>query len=249
MRLSGIAAFAASMFIAAATSASATVVIGTGAGVLQPDENLLFNNDPAPGLAIQGWTNNTHTLFTLSGGETLIAAGGQARLDTQDGIISSPFTFNGFDNQLVGFDVSDGGLAFTSTEFRLFGGTATQATLTFVDTDGQIFQQSFAIPANGFFNAQAVDGQLIDYFSIAANGTIGDVRQIRVGGLQAIPDDGNNGGNGGVPEPATWALMIMGFGGAGVVLRRRRHGFRLARDLVVDAQGNEVSRPLRSAAL
>lgn len=45
----------------------------------------------------------------------------------------------------------------------------------------------------------------------------------------------NNGGNyandsigvdftlegGGVPEPATWALMIMGFGGAGAMLRRR----------------------------
>ncbi|MEW5686147.1 MAG: PEPxxWA-CTERM sorting domain-containing protein [Pseudomonadota bacterium] len=28
-----------------------------------------------------------------------------------------------------------------------------------------------------------------------------------------------------VPEPATWALMIAGFGGAGVVLRRRRREF------------------------
>jgi len=27
---------------------------------------------------------------------------------------------------------------------------------------------------------------------------------------------------GGVPEPATWALMLMGFGGAGALLRRRR---------------------------
>jgi hypothetical protein len=35
----------------------------------------------------------------------------------------------------------------------------------------------------------------------------------------------NGGGNfsaGGVPEPATWALMIMGFGGLGVTLRNRR---------------------------
>ena len=29
-------------------------------------------------------------------------------------------------------------------------------------------------------------------------------------------------GNTAVPEPATWALMIMGFGGAGAMLRRRR---------------------------
>ena len=26
-----------------------------------------------------------------------------------------------------------------------------------------------------------------------------------------------------VPEPATWAMMIIGFGGAGVAIRRRRY--------------------------
>jgi len=32
----------------------------------------------------------------------------------------------------------------------------------------------------------------------------------------------------GVPEPATWALMILGFGGAGMMLRRRRVAARAA---------------------
>ncbi|MGH6909562.1 MAG: PEPxxWA-CTERM sorting domain-containing protein [Phenylobacterium sp.] len=31
-----------------------------------------------------------------------------------------------------------------------------------------------------------------------------------------------NGGGGPVPEPATWAMMILGFGGVGALLRRRR---------------------------
>jgi hypothetical protein len=38
-------------------------------------------------------------------------------------------------------------------------------------------------------------------------------------------DGGNNGPGGGaaaVPEPATWAMMILGFGGIGVLQRRRR---------------------------
>jgi hypothetical protein len=31
-------------------------------------------------------------------------------------------------------------------------------------------------------------------------------------------------GSGGVPEPATWGLMLVGFGGMGALLRRRRAG-------------------------
>jgi hypothetical protein len=205
---------AAALALATASPAAATIVLNAGAGVLQPDENLLFNNNPLPGITIEGITNQTDTLVTIEGGETLTGAGGQARLDTADGKISTNFVYNGRANQLVGFNLSNAALAFTTTEFRLFGGTATQATLTFVDTAGQVFAQTFAIPANGFFNARAIDGQLIDYFSIAANGTIGDIRQIRIGGVQAIPT--------GIPEPGAWALMITGFAGMGALMRRRR---------------------------
>jgi hypothetical protein len=206
------AAVAAVLSVAMASPAAATIVLNVGAGVLQPEENLLFNNNPAPGPIIEGWTNQTGTFVTIEGGETLTAAGGQARLDTTDGTLSSVFTFRGFAGQLAGFDLSDPALAFTNTEFRIFRGTATQVTLTFVDTAGEVFQQTFAMPANGFFNASAIDGQQIDYFSIAANGTIGDVRQIRLGGVAAVV----------VPEPATWAMMVLGFGAAGATLRTRR---------------------------
>jgi hypothetical protein len=54
------------------------------------------------------------------------------------------------------------------------------------------------------------------------------------GGTQHLVVSGNSGGNGsydgviaftpvvaGVPEPAAWALMILGFGGTGAILRRR----------------------------
>ena len=39
-----------------------------------------------------------------------------------------------------------------------------------------------------------------------------------IGGSGGVP----GGGAGGVPEPASWALMILGFGGTGAMLRRRR---------------------------
>ena len=38
----------------------------------------------------------------------------------------------------------------------------------------------------------------------------------------------NGGGIAGTPEPATWALMLLGFGGLGAVLRRRRVQVALA---------------------
>ncbi|HEY3948988.1 PEPxxWA-CTERM sorting domain-containing protein [Phenylobacterium sp.] len=49
--------------------------------------------------------------------------------------------------------------------------------------------------------------------------------------IQGIPVDTSTPGPGGVPEPATWALIIAGFGLAGVNLRRRRALSRPARAL------------------
>ena len=61
--------------------------------------------------------------------------------------------------------------------------------------------------ANGF----ATGGNLI-------NATIDGMS----GGAAYVPGAGPGPGGPGVPEPATWAMLIMGFGGVGAVMRRRR---------------------------
>jgi hypothetical protein len=90
----------------------------------------------------------------------------------------------------------------------------------------------------------------INFTSVTFNGqdfTIGSTGQnefrflndvnVTAGATQHLVVNGTSGGNGsydgvisftpvvtGVPEPASWALMIMGFGGLGAVLRTRRRG-------------------------
>lgn len=214
-----LAAAASALALLMAAPASATILIGTGAGTLQPDENLLFNNNPANGATVAGITNQTDTLVSIMGGEVLAGNGGQARLQAADGLINTTFTFNGLAGQRLGFDLSNPALAFANTEFRIFvgGGSATQATLTFVDTAGAQFRNTFAIPSNGFFNAQVTGGPQIDYFTIATNGSLQDVRQIRIGGIERFEVP-----SGAIPEPATWLMMILGFGAIGATLRHRR---------------------------
>jgi len=210
-------ALAASTLLLAAAPASANIVIGTGPGVLQPPENVLFNNNPANGTTITGVTNQTATSVSIRGGEALAASGGQARVEAMDGLVNTTGSaFGGLPASQLAFDLTNPALGFTSTEFRIFvgDGTATSATLTFLDTAGQTFSNTFNILPNGFFNALATNGETIDKFSFTTNGTFESVRQVRLGGIASLSAL--------VPEPMSWALMIFGFGGVGLTLRRRR---------------------------
>ena len=211
-------ALAASALLLAAAPAGATIIIGTGPGALQPPENVLFTNNPANGTTITGVTNQTVTSISITGGETLVGNGGQARVEAADGLVSTTGgAFGGLPASQLAFDLTDPALAFTSTEFRIFvgSGAATTATLTFLDSTGQTFSNTFDILPNGFFNALATNGETIDKFSFTTNGSFEDVRQVRVGGITTLPSAL-------VPEPMSWALMIIGFGGVGAIARRRR---------------------------
>ena len=62
------------------------------------------------------------------------------------------------------------------------------------------------------FAFQAVNGQSIAGLSFTvAGGTVDTVSQVRIGPAFAV-----------VPEPATWAMMLLGFGVIGFAMRRKR---------------------------
>jgi PEP-CTERM motif len=92
-------------------------------------------------------------------------------------------------------------------------------------------------PANGLLNALAYDDDAgpgsdsaitalgllagVSYFAVSSGFANTDFGRFTL----TIDGPGNIiGAGGGVPEPATWAMLIFGFAGIGVALRRRRSG-------------------------
>lgn len=67
-----------------------------------------------------------------------------------------------------------------------------------------------------------VINQFADFFNNAAGGNPTGTGASRYGTFIGIIGIDAIGGGGGVPEPATWAMMIMGFGFVGNAARRRR---------------------------
>ena len=76
--------------------------------------------------------------------------------------------------------------------------------------DGAVQRQSAAVPDKGLWLDDWKGGRTIKNNGPAEGTAIYDV------GTTSVPMPG------GVPEPASWALMIMGFGGLGAALRKRQ---------------------------
>jgi hypothetical protein len=130
---------------------------------------------------------------------------------TEDNILDWTFavTNNGetakFGANSDGAKLDIGGSAFTATTGGLFFNFSAPGSNYAAFVSG--FRQSYCVQSNGCFDNNgpeeiAVAGQFVTNFQIVPRS-----------GEQQIAS---------IPEPATWALMLIGFGGAGAAIRTRR---------------------------
>ena len=199
-KIASMAAIAA--FLVTSGSASAAVTICPGGGCsAQPGSNVLINKG-VPGTSVTGTLNNAPATVLFSSPEQLIGlANGQSRVAAVDGVLNNPLTFS----------INSG--LISALEFNIDALTNGKVFFTFTggNSDGLV-TSSYTLDKNGnnFFNA--FDGTFSSVKMTFTNGaTVADVAQFRLNTAVAA-----------VPEPATWALMLLGFASIGFTIRRRR---------------------------
>jgi hypothetical protein len=202
---------AAAIALGSSTAARADIVVVTGVNN-QGTDNVLLN--PATNVTTVTGTvgqNNLLVNFTSTSGSGLLSANpsGQATVSGGTGNTSlTELTFGLANNE-----------TFTRSVFNINAATDGSVLIHVegINITGGFFEDDFTVDANGqnFFTVTSINGQLIQNIALTGiNGAIfEDVRQVRLGGSSVVST---------VPEPSTWAMMILGFVGVGFMGYRRR---------------------------
>lgn len=155
---------------------------------------------------LDGSTGNagimTTNAFAFNAGDT-VTLSFQARGNDRGGANDTLFAGFNFSGLLSGNSFSGGGFGA--------GGGAFAGLTTFSFSDVLSANDDYALYTVGFTAASS--GTLFAFINAAGGDNVGPI-------LDNVTLDIT--GRGAVPEPTTWAMMLLGFGGLGAVLRRRR---------------------------
>ena len=213
-----------------ATSAQSATVVATLVGQAPyGGEYLHFGPGSASGLGLSG-TGKEALTFTAGIGPLIatdVISGFSSTAATVSGGTYSQGGFSGTYDEIFagpsgGTTVVDG-VSLTKGVTSLLSGNFTNGVVTITGNKGTFqFDATYTTPFNGASPIDAAlpaTGHFIDHFNV-----IHGVIQIqRTGFLHSFDGNSQDGTYfGAVPEPAAWALMLVGFGGIGVAMRRRK---------------------------
>ena len=202
-----------------ASPASAAVLLCDGANCAQVDTNVFINTAVAQATVSGTVGQNPGVGITFSSLTDVLNgnANGQADVSSTDGVLNS-----------LTFMLQDG-YSFGSATFNLFpvsGGSEVKTdhvTITYftpdsgwqtigIKTNGQNFTGIYGTAGERFIGAGFASDPITD--------GIGDFRQLRLGDVRSNASGLEQ--SGAVPEPATWAMLLFGFGAVGATLRTRK---------------------------
>jgi hypothetical protein len=157
----------------------------------------------------------TQTFGNISAATTITGNGGLNVIKVTN-IQNAVLTFSGNANDYFLIDVS--GTFQTNVGMNLSGINASQILWNFTGTSGNVFQTSGGDTVYGTF--LATDGGSFQFSNLNLTGALINTKgNMAIVSGSEIPTFTPQAG---VPEPATWALFLMGFGGLGASLRQRR---------------------------
>jgi len=194
--------------IAVASTAAQADIVVTGGVNNQGTSNVLLNS--ATNVSMVTGTvgpGNFVVDFTSTGG--LLSANPSGQATVSGGTGNNPL------GQLS-FDLANNA-TFTRAVFNIDAtiNGSVDLLVSGININGGTFTQSLSVNANGqnFYTVDSILGQLMTSISLtgAGNTRFTDVAQVRLGGVAPA-----------VPEPSTWAMMILGFAGVGFMAYRRR---------------------------
>jgi hypothetical protein len=184
------------------TFAHASIVAGTG----NPGgsfENVQYQN-ASPGSTTLVTATNAGTSVTFTGLENLTTfGGGQARISGEDNTLT-----------YLSWTLTDSNEHYRRSAFIVNPTRSGGASSVDIFAGALLVCDNCAIPSNGFFNVIASGPDWLQTITVQANGgDLADIRQVRLDGVENIQA---------VPEPATWAMMIVGFAGVGFIAYGRK---------------------------